>query len=181
MRYFVVTAMRAHRADKVKELFELYGELLLSAKDGGATWHAWFSLPYITKPESDPRFQVRWSEWWRTARVAGALAVAACVVVGGRSVGGGHDCSARKGGSRLRGWCLDMVIQVPVSLLACRLWAAFKKQEQLWEICTSLSLVALEVDLLATRGFPGHAPFATARTGLQLRKRLPSLLNFFPA
>lgn len=59
MRLFLVTAVRAGRQDKVKELFELYGELLLSsARDGGAAWQPWFTLPYVAKPEADPRFQV---------------------------------------------------------------------------------------------------------------------------
>lgn len=55
----MVTALKARRPEKVKELFELYGELLLSGKDGPAAWHPWFVLPYMTKPEADPRFQVR--------------------------------------------------------------------------------------------------------------------------
>lgn len=58
MRYFIVTALKARRPEKVTELFELYGELLLSGREGGALWHAWFALPYVTKPEADPRFQV---------------------------------------------------------------------------------------------------------------------------
>ncbi|XP_024540106.1 WD repeat-containing protein 91 homolog isoform X1 [Selaginella moellendorffii] len=60
-RFYLVHALQKGRMDRVLDFFKQYGGNLLNEGDD---WQAWFALPYVKDPSSDPQFQVYFSKDW---------------------------------------------------------------------------------------------------------------------
>lgn len=60
-RYYLVHALQKGRPDRVLDFYEHYGESFLRTGDD---CHAWFALPYMKNPSTDPRFQVYFTKEW---------------------------------------------------------------------------------------------------------------------
>ncbi|XP_021826917.1 WD repeat-containing protein 91 homolog isoform X1 [Prunus avium] len=68
LRYYVVSAIQSGRRDKVLEFFGMNGNDLLQR---GQDWAAWFAIPYVKKPNSDPEFRIYFSkEWYEALRLS---------------------------------------------------------------------------------------------------------------
>ncbi|KAM1020896.1 hypothetical protein ACFX13_042799 [Malus domestica] len=68
LRYYVVNAIQSGRRDKVLEFFGMIGNDLLQR---GQDWTAWFAIPYVKKPNSDPEFRIYFSkEWYEALRLS---------------------------------------------------------------------------------------------------------------
>ncbi|CAL9008794.1 unnamed protein product [Prunus brigantina] len=68
LRYYVVSAIQSGRRDKVLEFFGMNGNDLLRR---GQDWAAWFAIPYVKKPNSDPEFRIYFSkEWYEALRLS---------------------------------------------------------------------------------------------------------------
>ncbi|CAN6564840.1 unnamed protein product [Malus baccata var. baccata] len=73
LRYYVVNAIQSGRRDKVLEFFGMIGNDLLQR---GQDWTAWFAIPYVKKPNSDPEFRIYFSkEWYEALRLSSGLFV----------------------------------------------------------------------------------------------------------
>ncbi|PQP94832.1 WD repeat-containing protein 91 homolog [Prunus yedoensis var. nudiflora] len=61
-------AIQSGRRDKVLEFFGMNGNDLLQR---GQDWAAWFAIPYVKKPNSDPEFRIYFSkEWYEALRLS---------------------------------------------------------------------------------------------------------------
>ncbi|KAM1126875.1 hypothetical protein ACFX2B_041495 [Malus domestica] len=68
LRYYVVNAIQSGRRDKVLEFFGMIGNDLLQRDQD---WTAWFAIPYVKKPNSDPEFRIYFSrEWYEALRLS---------------------------------------------------------------------------------------------------------------
>ncbi|KAG1456269.1 hypothetical protein G6F46_001374 [Rhizopus delemar] len=60
LRHYLVHATQHKKKEKVTEFFDIYGSEL----QGKQEWVAWFSLPYIKNPASDPTFETYFTKYW---------------------------------------------------------------------------------------------------------------------
>ncbi|XP_028960038.1 uncharacterized protein [Malus domestica] len=68
LRYYVVNAIQSGRRDKVLEFFGMNGNDLSQRSED---WTAWFAIPYVKKPNSDPEFRIYFSkEWYEALRLS---------------------------------------------------------------------------------------------------------------
>lgn len=60
LRHYLVHATQHKKKEKVTEFFDIYGSEL----QGKQEWVAWFALPYIKNPASDPTFETYFTKYW---------------------------------------------------------------------------------------------------------------------
>lgn len=60
LRHYLVHAIQHKKREKVVEFFDIYGSDL----QGKQEWAAWFALPYIKNPSSDPTFETYFTKYW---------------------------------------------------------------------------------------------------------------------
>ncbi|ORX62125.1 WD40 repeat-like protein [Hesseltinella vesiculosa] len=60
LRHYLVHAIQHKKRDKVKEFFDIYGAELHNTPE----WTAWFALPYIKQPATDPTFETFFAKQW---------------------------------------------------------------------------------------------------------------------
>ncbi|KAI4378176.1 hypothetical protein MLD38_015696 [Melastoma candidum] len=68
LRYYIVSAVKSGRRDKVVDFFGANGnDLMLKDQE----WTPWFAVPYMKNPSTDPRFRVYFSkEWYEALKLA---------------------------------------------------------------------------------------------------------------
>ncbi|KAK1694716.1 hypothetical protein QYE76_011413 [Lolium multiflorum] len=59
LRYYVVSALKSGRQEKVVEFFSASGNYLMQNRED---WLAWFAIPYIKNPGLDPQFRMYYSK-----------------------------------------------------------------------------------------------------------------------
>ena len=58
LRLFLVHAIESEQTDRVHQFFSSYSEQFTCGPDA-QEWAGWFALPFLQKPQRDPRFQVK--------------------------------------------------------------------------------------------------------------------------
>ena len=64
-RFYVVNALQCGQADKVRDIFERYGDSFHVANE----WSAWFALPFLKDPSNDPAFKGYFTKEWASLLV----------------------------------------------------------------------------------------------------------------
>ena len=57
LHLFLVHATESEQTDRVHQFFSSYSEQFTGGPNA-QEWAAWFALPFLQKPQRDPRFQV---------------------------------------------------------------------------------------------------------------------------